>query len=82
MREIPSVKSILQALALMLSSRAPLSTKQTLPPNFGDVCGMAMTQTPFIDQAIVVSTGTSVQASILDFRSKEVEVIYFSSRIS
>lgn len=53
-----------------------------VPPDFGRACGMALTKAPFVDQAIVVSTGGGIQASILDFRSQEVRVVFTFIRLS
>jgi hypothetical protein len=65
--------------ALNFVSRTPphttLSANERFSWDFGELRAAALTHDPFVDQAIIVSSGKAkmgVQASLLDFRAKEV----------
>jgi len=51
--------------------------RQAVPGGIGTVCGAALTRAPFVHQAIFVSQGKDVQASILNFESEKVNHPYY-----
>lgn len=66
-----------QSICSSTPSSVSLTMKQAVPETVGTVCGAALTNSPFKNQAIFVSQGNVRQASILKFDSEKARPTRF-----